>query len=179
MVALWTAAAALSAVALGDEPPGPPTVRFATTTIEQRATPALDAISYPWETELPGWHIDFVGANGDIAGYTWSRDRRIEIFVRDDATSADIARILAHEFGHAVDIDRNDPSERARWLEVRGAPDAPWWPIDGAADFATGAGDFAESFTVWQVGADDYRSELAPVPTGAQLDLLIEMATTG
>ena len=175
---LYAAAAALSFSALGipdlvnPQEPIPASVSFESPTIQMLATPALEALEYPWREELPGWEIQFVTGSGSIAGYTWSREERIEVFVRPGATSDDLARILAHELGHAVDVSKNTGDERREWLEIRGASGAAWWPGNGLADFATGAGDFAEAFAVWQVGAGDYRGELAPVPTAEELELL-------
>ncbi len=139
---------------------------------------ALTLIDYDWQQRLPEWRIDFVEGDTRIAGYTWSHERRIEVFIRDDATPAGVARILAHELGHAVDVTYNSSDERLAWLEQRNAePDTPWWPSSGAADFETGAGDFAESFAVWLVGPDDYRSRVAPAPTQTDLALLERLAT--
>lgn len=179
---LYAAAAVVSINALltsnllALEEPLPATVEYESPAIQALAGPALEAIEYPWREELPGWRIQFVSGAGNIAGYTWSREERIEVFVRPGATSTDLARILAHELGHAVDVSKNSGDERREWLAVRGAEDAPWWPGNGLADFATGAGDFAESFAVWQVGDNDYRGELAPVPTTEQLALLEEFS---
>lgn len=176
--ALYAAAAALTFSALGGNElidptePIPATVSFESPRIQALAGPALESVTYPWREQLPGWRIEFVSGASNIAGYTWSREERIEVFVRPGATSADLARILAHELGHAVDVSKNDGDERREWLAARNAEEAPWWPGNGLADFATGAGDFAESFAVWQVGAVDYRGELAPAPTEADLELL-------
>ncbi len=149
---------------------------FESPDIQALAEPALAMISYPWQQRLPGWRVEFVRGESVIAGYTWSREDRIEVFVRKDSTTEDLARILAHELGHAVDVRMNDGDERRRWLELRGVPDAPWWPGEGVADFATGAGDFAESFAAWQVGPYDYRGELAPAPTAEEIAVLSELA---
>ncbi len=139
---------------------------------------ALTLITYDWQRRLPEWRIDFVEGDTRIAGYTWSHERRIEVFIRGDATPAGVARILAHELGHAVDVTYNSSDERLTWLEQRNAePDTPWWPSSGAADFETGAGDFAESFAVWLIGPDDYRSRVAPAPTQTDLALLERLAT--
>jgi len=175
---LYAASAALTFSALGipdlinPDEVIPATVSFESGRIEDLAEPALAAVDYPWRDELPGWQIQFVSGASNIAGYTWSREERIEVFVRPGATSADLARILAHELGHAVDVSRNSGDDRREWLAVRGIDEAPWWPGNGLADFATGAGDFAESFAVWQVGDEDYRGELGPSPTAEQLEVL-------
>ncbi len=176
--ALYAAAAAVTFSALGgttlinpEELP-PAVATFESPQIQSLAGPALEAVQFPWREELPGWQVEFVSGAGNIAGYTWSREERIEVFVRPGATSSDLARILAHELGHAIDVSKNSGDERRDWLSARGAEDAPWWPGNGLADFATGAGDFAESFAVWQIGDGDYRGELAPVPTPEHIELL-------
>ncbi len=111
-------------------------------------------ISYPWLDRLPGWRIEFLTDGNGVRGLTYSVERRIEVFVRPDDTAWDVARVVAHELGHAVDLTYNDTGVRQRWREQRAIPDdAPWWPGSGAADFATGAGDFAECFATWQVGS--------------------------
>ncbi len=142
------------------------------------ATPALAQLPYDWESLLPQWRLEFIEGNDRVAGYTWSQEQRIEVFVRSDATSNDVARILAHELGHAVDLTHNTAEERQAWLDQRGADDAtPWWPSSGAADFETGAGDFAECFTVWLIGDDDYRSVVGPAPSAADLELIAQLAS--
>lgn len=148
---------------------------FESPEIEARARPAVAQIEYEWSSGLPGWKIEFLAGNSDVAGYTWSRENRIEVFVRPGSDTDNLARVLAHELGHAVDVSRNDGDERRRWLEARDAPEAPWWPGDGSADFSTGAGDFAEVFTVWQVGTEDFRSEIGPLPDDDVLALLVEL----
>ncbi len=144
---------------------------------EALGTEALALIAYDWPTRLPGWRIEFVTGDSPVAGYTWSREQRIEVFVRPGADGADLARILAHELGHAVDVTHNRPEDRTEWLRLRGlASDTPWWPDSGAADFRTGAGDFAEVFAAWQIGPGDFRSELAPIPSAAVLEQIAGLA---
>ncbi len=176
--ALHVAAAVIAIRAIGiarqEQPPA--TITYESASVQALGGPAIEAITYPWKEELPGWDVEFVVGAGNIAGYTWSQEQRIEVFVRPGATSADLARILAHELGHAVDVTKNSGDERRAWLVLRNAESAPWWPGNGLADFATGAGDFAEAFAVWQVGADDYRGELGPPPTPEQLELLRELS---
>ena len=74
------------------------------------------------------------GPSGPLAG---TRERRIEIFVRAGDTAWDVARVVAHEFGHAVDLRRNSSTDRERWREQRGLGDVQWWPESGEPDFAT------------------------------------------
>jgi hypothetical protein len=103
--------------------------------------------------------------------------KRIEIYVRPTDTAEALARVVAHELGHAVDLTRNDALDRARWRTARGiAPTVPWWPDGTADDFATVSGDFAEAFAAWQTGVVS-RSEVAGQPTADQLALLASLAS--
>ena len=62
--------------------------------------------------------------------------------------------MVAHELGHALDLELLDTGKRRAWKQQRGlAVDAPWWPAQGAADFDTGSGDFAECFATLAVGS--------------------------
>ncbi|MGH1504316.1 MAG: hypothetical protein ACRBI6_12220 [Acidimicrobiales bacterium] len=152
------------------------TVAYGTADIEALASPIVDDFPYPWETHLPEWTIEFVAGEDRIAGYTWSREHRIEVFVRSDSTAERLERVLAHEIGHAIDVSLNDTGERERWQEARGIENEPWWPDSGAADFETGAGDFAESFAYLLIGdADDFKARLTAPPGEAELALLEEL----
>lgn len=137
---------------------------------------ALEQIEYPWVQMLPGWTIEFTGSNEDLFGLTHTRERRIEIFVRPDQTPEMLAHVIAHEIGHAIDVTLNDGDDRRAWQEARGIEHAEWWPGSGATDFATGAGDFAESFASWQASHQGFRSELGGLPTDEQLTLLTELS---
>lgn len=115
---------------------------------------ALAMIGYDWEDRLPGWQIAFSDGRDDVRGLTYSAERRIEIYIRDGDSAWDIARVIAHELGHAVDLTHGSDSTREAWRAQRSIDeDTPWWPGSGTADFATGAGDFAECFATWQVGS--------------------------
>ena len=137
---------------------------------------ALAAISYPWSRLLPNWTIEFLPATDGLYGLTLVPERRIEIYVRADQSPRMVSHVIAHELGHAVDVTFNDGPDRRRWSELRDLGSAPWWPDSGATDFATGAGDFAESFAAWQVGPAGFRSTLAEPPTGTQIELLAELS---
>ena len=119
-----------------------------------RGQDALHLIGYRWRRHLPTWSIDFLPANAGLRGLTRTQERRIEIYVRDTDTAWELARVIAHELGHAVDLSHLDIDDRRAWRLLRGIDDqTPWWPDDGRADFATVAGDFAECFASWQVGS--------------------------
>lgn len=94
-----------------------------------------------------GFSISFHGALDGYQGLTHVGDRHIEIFVRQGDSRQHLAHVIAHEIGHAVDIARNDESDRASWRAARGMGNGvAWWPGPAAPDFQTGAGDFAECF---------------------------------
>lgn len=134
-------------------------------------------ISYPWEEQLRGWVVAFLPARDGLRGLTLPDSRRIEIYVRVADTPETLARVLAHEFGHAVDVTRNDVRDRQAWRAARGAAaSVPWWPSDAAADFATLAGDFAEAFATWQTGAASESTAAGPL-TDEQLALLASLAS--
>lgn len=137
---------------------------------------ALEQIDYPWSEALPGWEITFEPERSGLYGLTLVDEQRIEIYVRDGQDPDLLVHVVAHEIGHAVDVTLNDGADRRRWQEARGIGSEPWWPGEAASDFATGAGDFAEGFAVWQAGPDHFRSTIGPVPTDAQLSLLAELA---
>ncbi len=142
-----------------------------------RGRRALDEISYPWETNLPGWTIDFLDGRSGLYGLTLVDDKHIEIYVREDQTQELLVHIVAHEIGHAVDVTLNDGPDRRRWQGARDIGDSPWWPDSAASDFETGAGDFAEAFAYWQAPTSSYRSRLGPPPTAEQLQLMAELAS--
>ncbi|MEM7095586.1 MAG: hypothetical protein AAF567_21475 [Actinomycetota bacterium] len=133
-------------------------------------TPRQAAIeeSIPWDfrRELPGWQIIHAGPHPQWRGVANSIERSITLFDRSDTTIASAAAVLAHELGHAVDLDVLDGSRRAEWLELRGI-DGPWWAESGQADFDTGAGDFAEAVAVYLLDHES-RSPFGPL-TGEQV----------
>ena len=55
-------------------------------------------------------------------------------------------------------------ADRAAYLRRRGVPGAAWWPSAESADYAVGAGDFAETFALCHAGGPEFRSRLAAQP---------------
>lgn len=163
-------------------PPTPaaaiPSTALTTTTIptaRARGEHALARLTYDWQNGLPGWEISFHPGRTGVLGYTFVQENRIEVYVRNDMSDDLLAHVIAHEVGHAVDVSRNSGDDRRRWQEQRQINNQPWWPGNGATDFSTGAGDFAESFASWQVGSGSFRSNLAPAPGAADLALMADL----
>jgi hypothetical protein len=142
----------------------------------RRGLQALLTIDFPWEERLPGWRIRFREASQGAYGYTLTDEQQIEIYVRPDQSDALLAHVLAHELGHAVDVALNDGDDREAWREARGMAEQPWWPDDRAADFATGAGDFAECFAAAMLGPGSFRSEVGGPPSSEQVALILLLA---
>ncbi len=166
---------ALAAVSDFDEiPAGVPSGQ---TIPRTRGEAALAEFTYDWATGLPGWEISFHPGRAGVLGYTFVQERRIEVYVRDEMSDGLLAHVIAHEIGHAIDVTHNSGDDRRRWQELRGIGDEPWWPGNGATDFSTGAGDFAESFAAWQVGDDSFRSKLADPPSESDNRLMEELST--
>jgi hypothetical protein len=138
-------------------------------------TATLALIAYPWEATLAGWTVEFMPARYDVHGLTFTYEQRIEVYVRPTDDAATLARVLAHELGHAIDLTLNDAGDRDRWLAQRGVLGAAWWPGDGVSDFGTGAGDFAECFATWQVSSVSL-SEIAGPCTPADVELISLLA---
>ena len=137
---------------------------------------ALTLISYDWVALLPGWSIEFLQGRPGLLGGTWTYEKRIEIYVRDYQDASEVAFTLAHELGHAVDVTLLSEQDRQRWRALRAmTADVPWWVASGATDFSSGAGDWAESFAVWQTGGWSH-SKVAPQPTATELAALAQLA---
>lgn len=143
---------------------------------ESRAVAAasLELVTYDWIARLPGWQLRFVDGRRGVRGMTFPGTRTIEVYVRGSDTPEQLAHVVAHELGHAVDVTYFTEAQRAAWLAARGVrPTTVWFPGEsGVSDFATGAGDFAESFG-WVHGSTAmWSGELGPAPTIVQVALL-------
>lgn len=117
-----------------------------------------------------GYTVDFLPGRGGLRGLTIPSQRRIEMYVRADHDVDDVLRVLVHELGHAVSETCMDPSDRARYDDVRGLR-VGWYPA--AQSGASGTEDHAEVFA-WAVlgGLSDMRSTGGGTPTAAELAVL-------
>lgn len=136
---------------------------------------ALLRMNYQWSARFPDWTIEFLGPRQGLRALTYPSERRIEVFVRPQDDEASLHRVIAHEVGHLVDVSANSQDDRDRWSAQRNIEGADWWPSEAQPDFATGAGDFAEAFAVWETGIQS-RSTIAGQPDEADLALLAELA---
>ncbi len=135
---------------------------------------ALSQISYPWQ-QL-GYQIVFLGPRPDLMGQTIFDEHRIEIYLRSGESQLMVAHVIAHEIGHAVDVAYNTSERRQQWLNLRGASTSqPWFGCETCDDFSSPAGDYAETFSFWQVGPSADFSHLAPPPSPDQLRQLIPL----
>jgi len=138
---------------------------------QQLGAEAEALLPFDWQVLLPGWEINYLDQDDRFRGLTYPYEKSIDMFVRDSDTAQSLAGILAHELGHAIDVEHFDDGDRNQWRDSRGIGDAPWWPDAYARDFQTGAGDFAESFAYWAVD-DPSSSEIGGAPNAEQLRLI-------
>ena len=131
--------------------------------LSRRARAAKARIDYPWRST--GFRVSFRPAREGLRGMTLRRERRVFVYARRSDPVRQTACDLAHELGHAIDFAFGDRARRRQWLRLRDAQQTPWFGCDRCTDFATGAGDFAEVFALWQVGRVDFRSQVAGPPS--------------
>jgi hypothetical protein len=134
---------------------------------------ALAMIDFPWQQRL-NLTIEFAGARSGMRATSTAYEDHdvITVYVRPTDSIQMTAVNIAHELGHLIDFRLRSDAERAEWLQERGRPNASWWTCNYCSDYAYGSGDFAETFAAWEVGPLDYRSTLAPLPAGDQMNRL-------
>ena len=100
-----------------------------------------------------GYTITFQGPDPAFKGLTYPHAHHIDIFVRPSWSDHELAHVVAHELGHAVDVARNDLADHNRWRAARSIPaEIGWWADAFARDLDTPGGDFAECFAAWAMG---------------------------
>ncbi len=124
---------------------------------------AEQEIDYDYASLLPGWSIEYRQDRPGFRGLTFTREKRIEIYVDPGESTSSVAGILAHEIGHAIDVEYLTTEERSQWREARDLPNA-WWPGNGLSDFHVGAGDFAEAvaFVIADSPSDSEHGDFTP-----------------
>jgi hypothetical protein len=119
-----------------------------------------------------GVTVAFKGAKSGYLGLTFPERRHVDVFVRScSAESMTLLRhVMSHEMGHAFDAAHMNAASRKAYMAMRGIPaGTPWFGCDYCTDFATPAGDFAETYSQWQRGSSDSRTRIAPMPSPSQL----------
>jgi hypothetical protein len=136
---------------------------------QRRGQAALDSLLRP----LPaGVTMTFLPGGGALKGMTYYDRHHVDIFVGSCTAESDalLRHVVAHEMGHAWDSLHMTDQLRADYLAARGiAAGTPWFGCNKCQDFATPAGDFAETYAQWQRSASDSRSTIAPPATPAEL----------
>jgi len=145
--------------------------------LRARIDRAMALIPLDWQRLLPGWTLEFLGPRSSVQGLTYTTERRIEVFVRSDVSDAQLAHVIAHELGHAIDVTYLSAESRRAVNVARGrAADFPWWVAPGSTDFASGAGDWAECFSYTLVGPQGgFRSQIGEPPTPLQQELIRQL----
>lgn len=138
---------------------------------QRRGQAALASLRSPSDADTIT--VRFLPARGDVMGMAHLNAGVIDIYVRPCSAQSDalLRHVIAHEIGHIVDAQRMDDAQRAEFKRMRGiSASTPWFGCNACADFATPAGDFAETYAQWQRGATNSRSQLAPAASPAELD---------
>ncbi len=140
---------------------------------EEAGSTALAMIHFPWQ-DL-GFRVSFLDRRPGYRALTLVDRKQIEVYVKNEDPPSALAFDLAHEFGHVFDLKYNDASRRRHWMELRGIDaNMPWYGCSACADYATPAGDFAETFAYLLLGPGSYHSRLAPPPSPEKIRELAE-----
>lgn len=162
---LAIAAGAGGALALtsGSSSPAPPAGRALAPAQAAALVGRAQAVVDVRPTAL-GYRLAVAGPRAGVRGQTDRARRTITLYLAAGDPAHRVAHDLAHEIGHAYDDRRLTAAGRAAWLRARGAAGRPWSPGEGASDYASGAGDFAEVYARCHAASPDFRSRLAPAP---------------
>jgi hypothetical protein len=132
----------------------------------QRATLRRALALVRYEKDL-GHRIVLAPPRAGVRADTNTGTRTITIFLHPPDAPHRVAHDIAHELGHLWDAGHLDDQGRRGYLRGRGVAGAAWWPDSETADYATGAGDFAEVFARCHAAGPEFRSRLAPPPPDA------------
>jgi hypothetical protein len=145
-------------------------------TPEQVGAEAVRLVRYDL-SGLPGWQIVFLPGRPGFQGRTFPDRRRIEVYVSPRDSAQAVSYNLAHEIGHAVDFTYSTRASRLAYRTIRRIPAATlWYGCGDCADFATPAGDFAETFGLIVTDpAYDWRSRMGPRPTPAERAAIVAL----
>ena len=119
-----------------------------------------------------GVTVSFKGAKAGYLGLTFPERHHVDVYVRTcSAESFTLLRhVMSHEMGHAYDAAHMTPALRKAYMAMRGIPaGTPWFGCNYCTDFKTPAGDFAETYSQWQRGSHDSRTQIAPMPSSSEL----------
>lgn len=136
---------------------------------ERRGQAALASLQHPVPA---GVSLTFLPGGGALKGMTYYDRHHVDIYVGSCAAESTtlLRHVVAHEMGHAWDSLHLTDALRADYLAARGIPaGTPWFGCNQCQDFATPAGDFAETYAQWQRGSSESRSKLAAPASAAQL----------
>ena len=139
---------------------------------QRRGQQALDSLLHPVPS---GVTIAFLPGRGALKGLTYYDRHHVDVFVGSCASESDylLRHVVAHEMGHAWDSLHMTPALRAEYMAARRIPaGTPWFGCNGCQDFATPAGDFAETYAQWQRGTSTSRTQIARPATRAELSSL-------
>lgn len=137
----------------------------------------LARIAFPWRDVLAGWTIEFTGNRRGLRGATFPPQRLIQIYVDPGSSIESLAHVTTHEIGHALDVTFLTDADREAFSAARGrSAGSPWWVADGASDFSSGAGDWAECFAFAQDPGGGFYSHLGGgAPDDEQLTLMVAL----
>lgn len=93
----------------------------------------------------------------------------LEVFVRPGVSELVLRHVIAHEYAHLLDARYNSAAERQAYLRARGLQGTRWFPSCTCTDFGFGAGDWAEMYAAWLIGASDWRGTLTGAPSRAEI----------
>ncbi len=147
----------------------------------QLAAQAMSLVHFDWVARLPGWQLRFLDGRSGYRGLTFPDRRVIEVYVRDGDTPQQLAHVVAHELGHAVDVTHLSEVDRGTWRAARGfGPSTIWFAQGaGASDFATAAGDFAESFAWIHAPTGHWYGQLSAPPDLGESAVLAVISQPG